>query len=151
MCEGESLRDTCLEGRWRHFYAWRTYVYMRTTTCPYTYGTALPSVCRSTTRNTPWTRPAARHGTRLPWMSPGNDPSASLALFLHPSRDRFFPPPATFFFSSLFYILSFLAILLFPHPPCYRVQGQPIEGNFLVLIASACPPRTIHFVLLFLF
>lgn len=35
---------------------------------PYTYGTAVPapSVCRSTTRNTPWTRPAARHGTRLP-------------------------------------------------------------------------------------
>lgn len=54
-----------------------------------------------------------------------------------------------FFFSFLFYVLSFLTMLLFPHPPCYQVQGQPIEGNFLVPIASACPPRTIRFVLLF--
>lgn len=65
------------------------------------------------------------------------------------TRSCFFSPAATFFFSFLSYVLSFLTMLLFPHPPCYQVQGQPIEGNFLVPIASACPPRTIRFVLLF--
>lgn len=58
-------------------------------------------------------------------------------------RSCFFSPTVTLFFSFLC-VLSFLAILLFPHPPCYRVQGQ-IEGNFLVPIAPFCPSRTRSF------
>jgi len=117
----------------------------------YGHTRTIASVRRSTTWNTPWTRPAARHGTRPPWMSLGNDPSTSLALLLCRSWD-FAPvsslPRLHYFFSFLFYVLSFLAILLFPYPSCYRVQGQLIEGNFLVPIA--CPPRTILFVLFFI-
>lgn len=54
-----------------------------------------------------------------------------------------------FFFPRLSCVCDPLSPSLFsslPHPSCYRVQGQPIEGNFLVPIAFARPPRTIRFV-----
>lgn len=57
-------------------------------------------------------------------------------------------PPECFFL--VFCVFDFLSLSLryssLPRPPCYRVQGQPIEGNFLVPIAFARPPRTIRFV-----
>lgn len=123
----------------------------------YTYGTAVPapSVRRSTTRNTPWTRPAARHGTHLPRH--GRPPGTihphlsrcSSGRSRNPAPVSSLSRPHYFFFISPLRPVSLLAILLFPHPPCYRVQGQPIEGNFLVPIASACPPRTIRFSFFF--
>lgn len=114
------------------------------------------SVHRSTTRNTPWTRPAARHRTSLlPRASLGNDPSTSLPLaassFTGSRNSRFFRSLTVLLVP---FFLPFVRLTLFlffrysslPHPPCYRVQGQPIEGNFLVPIAFVRPPRTIRFV-----
>lgn len=117
---------------------------------PYTYGTRGPTIgvpqhdtkhTMDTSCGTPWNTSTmdVPPGTIHPHLSRrSRDPAPISSL-----------PPATFFFSSLFNVLPFLAILLLPHSPCYRVQGQPIEGNFLLPIASACPPRTIRFVLLF--
>lgn len=115
------------------------------------------SVHRSTTRNTPWTRPAARHRTSLlpRARSPENDPSTSLPLappsFTGSRHSRFFRSSTVLlvpFFSSFVRLTLFLSFRYssLPHPPCYRVQGQPIEGNFLVPIAFVHPPRTIRFV-----
>lgn len=115
------------------------------------------SVHRSTTRNTPWTRPAARHRTSLlpRARSPENDPSTSLPLappsFTGSRHSRFFRSSAVLlvpFFSSFVRLTLFLSFRYssLPHPPCYRVQGQPIEGNFLVPIAFVRLPRTIRFV-----
>lgn len=61
---------------------------------------------------------------------------------------RLFSSFLFFFFSSFVRLTLFLSFRYspLPHPPCYRVQGQPIEGNFLVPIAFVRLPRTIRFV-----
>lgn len=116
------------------------------------------SVHRSTTRNTPWTRPAARHRTSLlPRATIPRERSIHISAVgssvVHGISTFSFLSlldcsPRSFFFSSFVRLTLFLSFRYssLPHPPCYRVQGQPIEGNFLVPIAFVHPPRTIRFV-----
>lgn len=102
------------------------------TSCGTPWNTSTMDVPRERSIHISRVAPPVVHGTSLQFL---------LCLSL--------PLTRLYYFSSfLFNVLSFLAILLYPHPPCYQVQGQPIEGNFLP-IASACPPRTILLMVLF--
>lgn len=117
---------------------------LRARPCPYHRCTA----ARHETHHGHVLRHAMEHGA-----SPGNDPSTSLALLLRPLHGTPVSslPPALSVARSLFFVSLSCTAPLFSRQyssflPRYRVQGQPIEGNFLVPIASVrSSERTIRF------
>lgn len=96
----------------------------------HTMDTSCGTPWNTSTMDVPWER--SIHISRaVPPRSQDTAPVSSL-----PRSHYFF-----FRFSSMFFLFS--RYFSFRILSCYQVQGQPIEGNFLVSIASACPPRTI--------
>lgn len=104
------------------------------------------SVHHSTTRNTPWTRPAARHRTRLLRTSPGNDPSTSLSRWLlRRSRDPDILFPSVLFVSFFLVFRVFVTLFLFLRYSSLlyhivRVIGSKVNRSKVIFSSRSLSP-----------
>lgn len=118
-------------------------MYIRVQLRTYTYGTRatvpVPSVHRSTTRNTPWTRPAARHGTRgVPRERSIHISRVAPPAPLHGTP---FLPSLSNARSSLFSLVSLSCTALFTHDTLlfFYVIGSKVNRSKVIFSFRSLP------------